>query len=637
MQDDESQALQWKKKYFSALEKLEQTEQKSADTDTLLRRSLSRLSLALDGFDGQLDKQLDKLRNDIRNGRKPLHIGQLSEEISERGQAVSQQQQSQPKNQQLLLALLEKLSLPGALNKQKTALCRELKHKHADQQINAHIDTLAILLRAAQGANKTDDVSATETPQQAIDTPEAKKESSEGGFLSRLFSSDNKQKMDNTNTQTTTNTQPLQQLLNEVSLPSPYAEQLDDLNTKLDNSADEANLTHVVSKLAKLLSALPEERENVSSEKVEPTSPQGETASEVLLQLLDRITLVDPYAQQLEALREEISSKEESQLDFSQILESLATLISHAQSLSQSERQALEGFLLNITDTLDQIDSNIRGTQINQLRQSGEQLDSAVKSQVSDIQTSVLEMNNLAELKQCIQSRLQTINQHLDTFREENEEHYQQMEQAVESLADQVIKIESESNSLRKSLEEQRNKATKDPLTGISNRLAYDEFMSNEYSRWQRFQHDLTLIIWDIDHFKQVNDNFGHQAGDKALTIVAKLLKSKLRKVDYLARFGGEEFVSLLPETEVESALMVANKLRNIIAKTEFHFSDQTVPLTISCGLAQFHEGDTPETVFQRADAALYQAKAAGRNQCQTEAEIKTPALGGHDNSPPTK
>ncbi|VAW89672.1 diguanylate cyclase (GGDEF domain) [hydrothermal vent metagenome] len=637
MQDDESQALQWKKKYFSALEKLEQVEQKSADDDALLRRSLSRLSLALDGFDGPLDKQLDKLRNDIRSGRKPLHIGQLSEEISERGQAVSQQQQSQPKNQLLLLTLLDKLTLPSALNKQKTTLCRELNHKHAGQQINAHIDTLAILLRAAQSANKTNDVAATETPQQAVETPKAKKESSEAGFLSRLFSGDEKKKTEDTNTQTTTRTQPLQQLLSEVSLPSPYSEQLDDLNAKLDNSVDEADLTHFVSKLAKLLSAPPEERKSASSEEAETTPPQGETAREVLLQLLDRITLVDPYAQQLEALREEISGKEESQLDFSQILESLATLISHAQSLSQSEKQALEGFLLNITDTLDQIDSNIRGTQIHQLRQSGEQLDSAVKSQVSDIQTSVLEMNNLAELKQCIQSRLQTINQHLDTFREENEEHYQQMEQAVESLADQVIKIESESDSLRKSLEEQRNKATKDPLTGISNRLAYDEFMPNEYSRWQRFQHHLTLIIWDIDHFKRVNDNFGHQAGDKALTIVAKLLKSKLRKVDHLARFGGEEFVSLLPETEIESALMVANKLRNVIAETDFHFSDQTVPLTISCGLAQFHEGDTPETVFQRADAALYQAKAAGRNQCQTEAEIETPTLGGHDNSPATK
>ncbi len=637
MQDDESQALQWKKKYFSALEKLEQIEQKSADDDTLLRRSLSRISLALDGFDGQLDKQLDKLRNDIRSGRKSLHIGQLSEEISERGQALSQQQQSQPKSQQLLLALLEKLTLPSALNKQKTTLCRELNHKHAGQQINAHIDTLAILLRAAQSASKTNDVTATETPQQAVETPKAKKEGSEGGFLSRLFSSDDKKKVEDTSTQTTTSTQPLQQLISEVSLPSPYSEQLDDLNAKLDNSVDEADLTHFISKLAKLLSALPEERKSASSEEAEPTPSQGETASEVLLQLLDRITLVDPYAQQLEALREEISEKEESQLDFSQILESLATLISHAQSLSQSEKQALEGFLLNITDTLDQIDSNIRGTQINQLRQSGEQLDSAVKSQVSDIQTSVLEMNNLAELKQCIQSRLQTINQHLDIFREENEERYQQMEQTVESLADQVVKIESESDSLRKSLEEQRHRATKDPLTGISNRLAYDEFMPNEYSRWQRFQHDLTLIIWDIDHFKRVNDNFGHQAGDKALTIVAKLLKSKLRKVDHLARFGGEEFVSLLPETKIESALMVANKLRNVIAETEFHFSDQTVPLTISCGLAQFHEGDTPETVFQRADAALYQAKAAGRNQCQTEAEIKTPALGGHDNSPATK
>ncbi len=629
MPNDEEQALQWKKRYFSALEKLEQVEQQSADTETLLRRSLSRISLALDGFDGQLDKQLDSLRNSIRSGRKPLYIGQLSEEISTRGQAVSQQQQSQPKNPQLLLSLLEKLTLPSALHKQRTILRKELSHKHAEQQIKTHIDALALLLRAAQNAEKTDTDTPATSAQPAPHTSSQKKSESEGGFLSRLFTSSEKQHKDDTKPQI--DTQPLKQLLSEVSLPSPYAEQLNEINSKFNSSTDEADLNQLVSRLAELLSKLPEEHNQPGDTEVEREQP-SETAEGILLQLLERITLVDPYAQELEKLRETILTTEKDQLDFSQILESLARLISHAQSLSQSEKQALEGFLLNITDTLDQIDSNIRGAQghQNQLRQSSEKLDSAVKTEVSDMQTSVLEMNDLTELKQCIQSRLSTINQHLDSFKKENETRHEQMEHAMESMVNQIIKVESESNSLQKALEEQRNKAIKDPLTGVSNRLAYEEFIQTEYSRWQRFQHGLTMIIWDIDHFKRVNDNFGHQAGDKALTIVAQLLKNRLRKVDYLARFGGEEFVSLLPETEIEPALMVANKLREAVAKTEFHFSDKSVPLTISCGLAQFREGDTPDTVFQRADAALYQAKEAGRNCCKKEGETDKPALGGH-------
>ncbi len=630
MPNNEDQALQWKKKYFSALEKLEQTEQQSADTETLLRRSLSRISLALDGFDSQLDKQLDSLRSSIRSGRKPLYIGQLSEEISTRCQTVSQQQQSQPKNPQLLLSLLEKLTLPSALHKQQTILRKELSHKHASQQIETHIDALALLLRAAQNAEQTSTETQKITPPQETTTTSAPKEPEpEGGFLSRLFTSSEKQRKGDVKPQT--NTQPFKQLLSEVSLPSPYAEQLNEINAKFNNSTDEADLNHSISKLADLLSKLPENRDQPDAIEVKGADLSGETAEGVLLQLLDRITLVDPYAQELEKLRETILSTEKGQLDFSQILESLASLISHAQSLSQSEKQALEGFLLNITNTLDQIDSNIRGAQghQNQLRQSSEKLDSAVKTQVSDMQTSVLEMNDLAELKQCIQSRLSTINQHLDSFKKENKIRYEQMEHAMESMVNQVIKVESESNSLQKALEEQRNRATKDPLTGVNNRLAYEEFIQTEYSRWQRFQHSLTMIIWDIDHFKRVNDDFGHQAGDKALTIVAQLLKNRLRKVDHLARFGGEEFVSLLPETEIEPALMVANKLREAIEKTEFHFNDKRVRLTISCGLAQFREGDTPDTVFQRADAALYQAKEAGRNCCKKEGETDKPALGG--------
>ncbi len=629
MPNDEEQALQWKKKYFSALEKLEHVEQQSADTETLLRRSLSRISLALDGFDSQLDKQLDSLRNSIRSGRKPLYIGQLSEEISTRGQTISQQQQSQPKNPQLLLSLLEKLTLPSALHKQQAILRKELTHKHAEQQIKTHIDALALLLRAAQNAEKTSTDAPALSAQSTTDSPSQKKSESEGGFLSRLFTSSEKQRKDDVKPQT--DTQPLKQLLSEVSLPSPYSEQLAEINSKFNSSTDEADLNQLVSRLAELLSKLPAECNQPNDTEGESQQP-SETAEGVLLQLLERITLVDPYAQELEKLRETILTTEKNQLDFSQILESLARLISHAQSLSQSEKQALEGFLLNITDTLDQIDSNIRGAQghQNQLRQSGEKLDSAVKTEVSDMQASVLEMNDLTELKQCIQSRLSTINQHLDRFKKENETRHEQMEHAMESMVNQIIKVESESNSLQKALEEQRNKAIKDPLTGVSNRLAYEEFIQTEYRRWQRFQHGLTMIVWDIDHFKRVNDNFGHQAGDKALTIVAQLLKNRLRKVDYLARFGGEEFVSLLPETEIEPALMVANKLREAIAETEFHFNDKRVPLTISCGLAQFREDDTPETVFQRADAALYQAKEAGRNCCKKEGETDKPALGGH-------
>ena len=130
------------------------------------------------------------------------------------------------------------------------------------------------------------------------------------------------------------------------------------------------------------------------------------------------------------------------------------------------------------------------------------------------------------------------------------------------------------------------------------------------------------MAVWDIDKFKNVNDTYGHQAGDRVLTVVAKLLSQQIRETDFVARFGGEEFVLLMPETPLDQARKVADNLRNSIEACEFHFKDQRVPVTISCGLAEFNDGDKAETVFDRADRALYKAKHSGRNRCCTEQDL---------------
>jgi diguanylate cyclase len=124
-----------------------------------------------------------------------------------------------------------------------------------------------------------------------------------------------------------------------------------------------------------------------------------------------------------------------------------------------------------------------------------------------------------------------------------------------------------------------------------------------------------------VDHFKKINDRYGHQAGDKVLRIIAKRLTDQVRESDFVARYGGEEFVVLLPEADPASALAVAEKLRKSIDDLEFHYRDEPVPITISCGIATFRQNDDPESVFRRADAALYRAKEAGRNCCRSETD----------------
>jgi diguanylate cyclase (GGDEF)-like protein len=156
--------------------------------------------------------------------------------------------------------------------------------------------------------------------------------------------------------------------------------------------------------------------------------------------------------------------------------------------------------------------------------------------------------------------------------------------------------------------------STSDFLTGIYNRRKFDEILSVEIERVNRYEQFLSIGILDIDHFKIVNDTYGHQAGDKVLQELTKLIAQHIRKVDYLARYGGEEFVILSPNTGLTGMYQLAEKLRHTIEAHAFHGQNR---ITISLGVAQYSFGETKPTFIERADAALYQAKAKGRNRVE--------------------
>ena len=125
--------------------------------------------------------------------------------------------------------------------------------------------------------------------------------------------------------------------------------------------------------------------------------------------------------------------------------------------------------------------------------------------------------------------------------------------------------------------------------------------------------------IFFIDDFKKINDQYGHTAGDRVLKTVAKLCDEKIRNIDFIARYGGEEFVLVFPNTNMEQSLVAAENLRQTVSKCVFQYNKKKVPITISIGIAEFVTEDDIETVFNRADKALYEAKKSGKNRCITE------------------
>jgi len=161
--------------------------------------------------------------------------------------------------------------------------------------------------------------------------------------------------------------------------------------------------------------------------------------------------------------------------------------------------------------------------------------------------------------------------------------------------------------------------ATTDPLTGIANRRVFIDQAAVEMARSSRSGVPLSLVMMDIDRFKEINDSYGHQIGDEVLKEIASRAKDELRGSDLLGRYGGEEFVTLLPDTTKEQAGQLAERLRKIIEAKSFGFDGVELKITASFGVAEFGgDGSTYEDMINIADQRLYKAKRDGRNQVVT-------------------
>ncbi len=345
------------------------------------------------------------------------------------------------------------------------------------------------------------------------------------------------------------------------------------------------------------------------------TDSAGEPLRATLLEVLNRITLSDDLREWAHTLRQQLEAGTHAWAD---IFVGFADLFLAMHSLIAKEKRDFEGFLEQLTQRLQQLDLDLEGVSSEHTVswQSARQLEAAAQAEVRGIETSVHEAAELDQLKRVIQERIETLRQRMETRRLADEKRAEKTESHICELTKRLHTMEEETRHLRDRMHKARDQALKDPLTGIPNRLAYDERIVQEYARWKRFQGPLSVLLWDIDHFKQINDRFGHKAGDKALSVIANILSRRVRETDFVARYGGEEFVMLLPGTELPAAGEVAEKIRRSVEDSGFHASGHSVTITISCGISDFRSEDSIDGPLERADQALYQAKEAGRNRC---------------------
>jgi diguanylate cyclase len=352
-----------------------------------------------------------------------------------------------------------------------------------------------------------------------------------------------------------------------------------------------------------------------------PSSPEPSYSSvaahieETLLGLLDELTLPEHHRPQAEAMRARL----EHGLNWYELLPILDDLAVLMLAITDSGQHEFEAYLKLLNERLESFQSNLLAASEGHADQqsASRQLDHQLREHVDDLQTSVQQAADLSSLKQVLERRLEGLIGTMDEHQQQRDQREQEVSTRLQSLASRVATMEQEALGFRAHLEEQRQRALIDTLTGLPNRAAWNERLEHEIDQLQRKPSSLLLGILDLDHFKRINDGYGHLAGDKVLKIIAGQLRQRLRASDFIARFGGEEFVLLLPTTPMDEGLTLLERLRAGIEQCPFHFKGERVTVTVSMGITLFRPGERSDVVLKRADQALYRAKHEGRNRIE--------------------
>ena len=352
-----------------------------------------------------------------------------------------------------------------------------------------------------------------------------------------------------------------------------------------------------------------------------PDSPEPSYSSvakhieDTLLGLLGDLDLPEHHRPQAEAMRERLAHG----LNWYELLPILDDLAVLMLAITDSGQHEFEAYLKRLNERLEAFQANLQAASDGHAdsRSAAREMDTQIREQMDGLQSSVQEAADLDDLKQVLESHLEGLLGAMDEHQKQRDQREHEVAARLQGLAERVASMEQEAQGYREHLEVQRQKALIDPLTGLPNRAAWSERLESEVNTWHQQGNSLSLAMLDLDHFKRINDSYGHLAGDKVLKIIANVLGKRLRPTDFIARFGGEEFVLLMPDSALGDALQLGERLRAAIEACPFHFKGERVTITMSIGMAQFQPGERSDLTLKRADEALYRAKAAGRNQVQ--------------------
>jgi len=329
--------------------------------------------------------------------------------------------------------------------------------------------------------------------------------------------------------------------------------------------------------------------------------------------------LLSPYyAQNKEDKRIiELRQKLNSGLEHSELLECCLAMIRFVIRDVMKEASTANRLIHDIHGSLGKINVGIKSTiakSKSRLEKRSKQ-NKSMRKQITAIETSLSDVDQIEDLKQQAQAHLNKMQSSLRANETDERTEQIKMIALLESMQKRITELESKSGNYKQKLIDQRVANMTDTLTKLPNRMAYEEKIENEFTKARARKTQLCMALIDIDHFKRINDKYGHSVGDKTLQIIAGQIKKNLASTDFVARWGGEEFIILMPDSDLHVSFERLEAMREKISALPFMFKGSRVSVTVSIGLINVKQSPSIEAAFENVDELLYEAKQGGRNQ----------------------
>ncbi|RTR37483.1 GGDEF domain-containing protein [Shewanella canadensis] len=341
--------------------------------------------------------------------------------------------------------------------------------------------------------------------------------------------------------------------------------------------------------------------------------PKHRQLAHELAHMISEVEFRKDQRDQVLVIKETLSNE----IEVDSLIDSYQVILSLLLDNIAREKSASQEFLFALNDALSAVREVVTDSYNNTQRsfQLKKQLNREINSRVDDVGEAIIDIDDIHSLKSQVTEQLASIRTALGRKEALEEREQTLLRKSMETMRKELNDLSKEANTYKERLFEQQKLNLLDSLTQLPNRAALEERMDQEFRNFQRQKLPLWVAVADIDHFKTINDSFGHSTGDKTLQVIAMALKNSLRDTEFVARYGGEEFVLIIPDVNAEDIDHLLNRVREKVKSIPFKFKNQRITVTVSIGAAQILENELINETFERADAALYRAKHESRDR----------------------